>query len=181
MSTRYLPLKPILTAELFDGRLERFGVHEFVDPEASDGERHLTDGEVCVSVFGDDHGLVADIVCCDCGGAGDILDAVGVAFDTDLVSEDDLKYWDAWSAASDQGEKNFVQRILGYVRGDPNDSKVEADDMLSVQIAKKIVERDPSLALPGRHSLLYDEIQFTLKHTTLEKLHERLSVSGSIH
>jgi hypothetical protein len=179
MSTRYLPPKPMLIAELFDGRLEEFGVHEFIDPEATDGMRFLTDGQVYMWVFGDDHGFVADIVGCSCCGTGEILEAVAAAFDTHLVPEDDPRYRDAQLAAWDEGEKIFVRKILKYLRGEPHDIRPGTDDMLYAEIAKRLVEDDPSLLLPGRHAWLFAEMEATFQHLTMHQLLELSDPSGA--
>src|SRR5215469_10317904 len=44
MGNEYRPNKDILASELFDGRLEKFGVHE-VREDGSEGYRCLTDGQ----------------------------------------------------------------------------------------------------------------------------------------
>jgi len=44
MSTNYRLLKDVLARDLLDGRLEVFGVHEYLNDETTGQKRLLTDG-----------------------------------------------------------------------------------------------------------------------------------------
>jgi hypothetical protein len=107
MSTYYRPLRPIGMADLFDGRLEKFGVREHRNDETDDRHRMLTDGNNYLHVFVHD----------DCPEAGvtfkryfpngspiDILWAIQDAFNVEIVSEHQPQYWgfdtqEEWDAA----------------------------------------------------------------------------------
>ena len=59
MSTDYRSLSPIPFDELFDGRLEKFGVYEHIVPgEASDTERCLTDGRNRLWAYASEDGSI---------------------------------------------------------------------------------------------------------------------------
>ena len=58
MSTDYRLLRKVPACDLFDGRLEEFGVREHVKPEATtEKSRLLTDGRNYLWVYIDDEGL----------------------------------------------------------------------------------------------------------------------------
>jgi hypothetical protein len=89
MSTDYAPIKKILVCEMFDGRLEKFGVREHVKPdETTEKSRLLTDGRNYLWVYVDDDGFVGSFTRYAPNGApGKILTAVMNVFDTDIFSE----------------------------------------------------------------------------------------------
>ena len=60
MSTNYCLLRKVPACDLFDGRLEEFGVREHVNPETTtETSRLLTDGRNYLWVYIDDEGFVA--------------------------------------------------------------------------------------------------------------------------
>ena len=88
MSTDYCTVKKVFACDLFDGRLEEYGVREHVEPsEKSEKERYLTDGENFMVVYIDDDGLVCSFTRRGWNAPGKILNAVADAFSTDIVSE----------------------------------------------------------------------------------------------
>ena len=89
MSTDYCAMKTISFAELFDGRMARYGVSEQIRPrETSDVTRTLTDGGNVLWVYADDNGTVAGMTRYGMSNApGRILAAVAEAFDTEIFSE----------------------------------------------------------------------------------------------
>ena len=115
MSTDYRLLRKVPACDLFDGRLEEFGVREHVKPEATtEKSRLLTDGRNYLWVYIDDDGFV------DCltryapnGAPGKILNALANVFDTDIVSEyepqfwgfDTQEEWDAWQEGRQTGQE----------------------------------------------------------------------------
>ena len=79
MSTDYSPLKQIRFADLFDGRLDRFGVREqLAEDETTDTRRCLTDGNNYLWAFANEDGFASSFTRYMPGGApGRILRAVG--------------------------------------------------------------------------------------------------------
>jgi hypothetical protein len=62
MSTHYTTLKKVRIADLFDGRLEEFGIREHVYPKQTIAtDKFLTDGRNCLCVRGDESGFVHTI------------------------------------------------------------------------------------------------------------------------
>jgi hypothetical protein len=62
MSTDYRLIRKVAAWEVFDGRLEEFGVHEHVEPDTTiEKTRLLTDGRNYLWVYIDDDGLVASL------------------------------------------------------------------------------------------------------------------------
>ncbi len=134
-----------------------------VPGQTSDRLRVLTDGRNLLTVYVDKNGLVDRIARYAGNGVGKILDAVDIAFDTYCVSEDEPQYWgfqsqEEWDAArlNDSGEKDSIDKILKYVRGEPHNLKPGTIVMEVAEIAKTLVERDHSLLQPENKDKLYD-------------------------
>ena len=98
MSTDYSTKEKISFADLFDGRLERYGVREHISEDSTENRRCLTDGRNYLWVFAaDDRTLEILKRYGGCGAAmsdfpgggnapGQILGAIAKAFDTDISS-----------------------------------------------------------------------------------------------
>src|SRR5437762_2881194 len=113
MSDDFTPGRRIFARDLFDGRLAKFGVHEWVTPQEdltpndgqdndlrvwftsqSDQKRTLTDVQgnyLWVSI--DDDGSVAIFTRYGRYDADAILAAVAEAFETEIFSEDEPQFW----------------------------------------------------------------------------------------
>jgi hypothetical protein len=169
MSTDYRLLKNIPACDLFDGRLEEFGVREHVKPEVTtEKSRLLTDGRNYVWVYIDDDGLVGCLTRYAANAPGKILNALADVFDTDIVSEyepqfwgfDTQEEWDAWQRKiSQEHEEAFHIELLKYLRGEPNNITPGTIGMLQAEIARTLVEKDPSLLLSENKDKLRNEIQ----------------------
>lgn len=156
MSTNFRALDPILARHLLDGRLEEFGIREHFSDATNDRERLLTDGWNYLWLYLDDAGFVAGFTRYLPNGAPNkILDAVAEAFDTEIASEHEPQYWgfntheewDAWEHQINEVYENWSHiEIMKFVRGAPSDIRPGTISMLKAEIAKKLVENDPSLA-----------------------------------
>ena len=94
MSTDLCLVPQIRFADLFDGRLERFGVREHVADATDETSRCLTDGNNCVWAYRNDQGYVACITRFAPGGnPNKILAAVEEAFGCTIYSEYQPQYW----------------------------------------------------------------------------------------
>ena len=93
MSTDYRLLKPVSACDLFDGRLEEFGVREIVPPKPVECVRVLTDGNNYLQVYIDDAGLVGCISRYGANAPSKILNAVADAFDVRIVGEYEPQFW----------------------------------------------------------------------------------------
>src|SRR6516162_142624 len=169
MSTDYRLLRKVRSCDLFDGRLEEFGVGEHVKPdETTKKSRCLTDGRNYVWVDIDDDGFVDCISRYGWNAPGKILNAVADIFDTDIVSEYEPQFWgfdtqEEWDACmekmSKEAEEKFHVELLKYLRGEPNDIGPGTIGMLEAEIAKTLVEKDPSLLLPINKDKLRSEVK----------------------
>jgi hypothetical protein len=124
MSTYFGLRKRITAEELFDGRLEAFGVRKEVRPEGTAAQypsymkvkevRYLTDGRNSMGVIVYENG-VPDVAMRNpwCAPEGEIFYAIAKAFDSDIVSDqqpefwgfDTQEEWDAWQTRRWEGEE----------------------------------------------------------------------------
>jgi hypothetical protein len=160
------PLAKVPACDLFDGRLEEFGVREHDWPGETKKSRCLTDGRNGVCVHIDDDGFVLSISRHGRNYPGKILNAVAVVFDVDIVSEYEPQYWgfdtqEEWDACmenmSKEAEEKFHIELLKYLRGEPND--IGPGNIGKAEIAKTLVEKDPSLLLPINNDKLRNEVR----------------------
>ena len=88
------------------------------------------------------------------GAPGKILNALANVFDTDIVSEYEPQFWgfdtqEEWDACmekmSQKAEEEFHIELLKYLRGEPNDIRPGTIGMCQAEIARTLVEKDPSL------------------------------------
>jgi hypothetical protein len=176
MSTNYAPSKKIRACDLFDGRLEKYGVREQLTDDAIETSRCLTDGHNCLWVSIKDFGLVGLFSRYGANAADKILNAVADTFDTEVASEHEPHYWgfdtqEEWDAAWDQmakeDEERFYTETLKYLRGQPNDIKKGTVGMCKAEIAKKLLEKDTALLLPENKEKLLNGIKsvYDREHT----------------
>lgn len=169
MSTDYLLLEKVPAYELFDGRLEKFGVREHIHLESTtERTRLLTDGRNYVWVYIDNDGIVACLSRYGANAPGKILNALADAFDTDIVSEHEPQFWgfntqEEWDACmekmGEEAKDEFHVELLKFVRGEPNNIAPRTIGMCQAEIAKTLVEKDPSLLLLENKDKLLDEVQ----------------------
>jgi hypothetical protein len=169
MSTDYRPLKKVRACELFDGRLEAFGVREHFNKETDATHRMLTDGCNYLHVSIDENGCVEGLRrYFPNGHPGKILNAMGEAFDTYIASEHEPQYWgfdteEEWhadlAAISREEKEKFHVEVLKFIRGEPNNIQPGTNGMITAEIAKKLVEKDPSLLLPVNADKLWKEVE----------------------
>jgi hypothetical protein len=177
MSTDYVPLKEIRASDLFDGRLGRFKLHEYLKPDETDEARRcLSDGRNYVWVYIRDDGNVAVLTCYGCNDPGGILASIAKAFDTDIVSEHQPEFWgfdtqQEWDAyrekISIEHKEHFYVRILKHLQGAANDFIPGTVGMFQAQIAGRIVAKEPELMLVENKDRLLsaiDEIYEREKH-----------------
>jgi hypothetical protein len=130
MSISFRLSKKVLAVDLFDGRLQKFGVREHIHPsETDESKRCLTDGRnyLCVSV---NDGIVDTLTRYAPNGFPlEILYAIDETFDTDILTEDNPRFWgfdteEEWREAEAQMcrdyEERFRAELLKYLLGEPN-------------------------------------------------------------
>ena len=148
MSTYYSLIKKIPGDDVFDGRLEEFGIREHIVPgQTTNTYRCLSDGHDYVWVRMDGNGFFWSV-----RGLSGILYTVADVFETEIVSEHQAQFWgfdtqEEWDAKLDQmakeSEEKFQVSVVNYVRGQPNDIAPGTIGALKADIAKKLVEVDP--------------------------------------
>jgi hypothetical protein len=159
MWTDLKTLKKIRAGDLFDGRLEKFDVRE----HTTEHTRCLTDGRNYVWVFITEEGVVSRLITYGWNAPETISNAVEAAFDTSIFSEHEPQYWgfeteDEWfEDAERRRDEKFHLELVKYLQGEPNDIRPEW--MPRVQIAKKLVEKDPTLLLPVNKDKFRKEIK----------------------
>jgi hypothetical protein len=168
MSTDYRSLADIAATDLFDGRLEDFGVRECFSDETTEQRRGLTDGHNYLWVNITD-GLVSDFTRYAPNGApGKILKAIAESFDVEVVSEHEPQFWgfdtqEDWDAYQEgihqQYEEEFHQELLKFLNGAPHNIKAGTIGMCKAEIAKNLVEEEPVLRLRANKNKLLDAIQ----------------------
>lgn len=181
MSTDFRTEKEITFEELFDGRLESFGVkEEVVEGRTAADMRCLIDGPNYVWVYGDE--VVNRIR--RFGNANNpnkILSAIGEAFETDIFSEHQPQYWGFETTKEwDDAEKRLHKKhqaelyvdIMKIIRGEPNSIKSGTVGMTQAYIAKELIAENPNLASPNCMEELMETIDiiYMNNHTALNEL-----------
>ena len=182
MSTSYRPLKEISAQDLFDGRLEELGIREHAAVDSNERSRCLTDGRNYLWVYIDERGNISDLVRYAPNGApGKIMNAIGQVSETYIASEYEAKYWgfdteEEWEAfqekLSKEGRDEFYVDLMKFLRNEPHDFRPGTNGMTMADLAKTLVEKDPSLLNPeNREKLLakIDEV-FLGEHAIQVKL-----------
>ena len=169
MSTSFITSSRILSSDLFDGRLEKFGVREFISEHTNpDSVRLLTDGRNCLFVYIDEDGFVTCFVRYGANAPGRIVDAVAEAFDTDIFSEYEPQYWgydtnEEWDQAmkkyAEEHEVEFYEDIMRYLQGEKHDIREGTNGESMAKIAKKLVAEKSELKLPENKQELMDSIK----------------------
>lgn len=118
MSTDFRPQKSIPMSDLFDGRLEPYGIREHVDSDWTSVDKRclFDDGDNHLTIYADDAGFVA---CMSRYGAfnnpGHILGTIANIFETDVFSEYEPEYW----GFSTQEEWDNARRSFQEQADDP--------------------------------------------------------------
>lgn len=142
----------------------------YAEPDTT--TRFLTDGRNFIWVHVNDDGFVSAFSRHGDNAPYKILDAVADAFDTDIVSEywpqfwgfDTQEEWDAWRMedsrkADEENKEKFYIEVLKFLRGEPNVMAPGTIWMCKAEIAKTLVDKDPSFLLPGNKDKLRNEIR----------------------
>jgi hypothetical protein len=173
MSIDFRPLTPIRMSDLFDGRLASAGVYEHRVKAEHDvklrnpNARCLTDGKNFLWVFSNEEGFVSSFTrWMPNGDPQYILSVIVDDFEVEIVSEYEPQYWgfdteEEWDAFMEKMSQKdeFHIELLKYLRGEPNDIRPGTIGMCQAEIAKTLVEKDPSLLQSVNKDKLRNEIQ----------------------
>jgi hypothetical protein len=171
MSTDYRPLSPIFASELFDGRLEQYGVREHVKPIDKHGHgtteftRMLTEGRSnYLWVFINDDGTVLCFTrYAPNGNPSRILNAIFETFDVEIFSEHEPQFWgfetqEEWDKSMDEMERKHDQECLvdlvKYLRCEKHGFRRGTNGMAWAKNVKKFFKKDPTLILPENRDKL---------------------------
>jgi len=184
MSTDFRFEKKVNFEELFDGRLEKFGIRENSNEGmTSDNCRCLTDGNNFLWIYGDIF-VTSFTRYAPNGAPGKILAAMAETFETEIYSEYEPQYWgfeteEEWYAAldkmyEDDQAESYIE-IMKHVRGELNDIRPGTNGMNRANIAKDLISQNPNLASPDRQKELMETIDkiFMEEHVVTIKLDEK--------
>ena len=168
MSTDFRTEEKIQMADLFDGRLERLGVREHVNPRTTWEEgRCLTDGRNYLWAYSGRDGMLGSMSRYGQNDVDKILRAVAETFETGIYTEHEPQFWgfpnkEAWELAGSEMEKKaegaFHADIIAYVKGEPNDLNEGTVGMEQAKLAKNLVAVDPHLSMTENEWELLDTI-----------------------
>lgn len=150
---------------MFDGRLEEFGVREHVHPESTtERSRLLTDGRNYVWVYIDDDGFVACLSRYGWNAPGEILNALANVFETDILSENERQFWrvntqEEWDACREKISEAAHIELMKFLRRERNNIRPGTIGMYMAEIARTLVEKDPSLLLSANKDKLFNEVR----------------------
>jgi hypothetical protein len=158
MLTHYRLEKKIKFEELFDGRLERFGVYNACTKVVTHTWGCLHDDRNSLLVEGDEYvetmtgfGLFNP--------TEKILTAITTAFNTKIFSEYNPQVWmykteEEWRRdrrkSTERNPDIFYNMVIKLVRGETQECTAFGDGFLMVRIAKELIFEDPDLASPER-------------------------------
>src|ERR1700730_10749008 len=129
MSTDYRSTQKIRFDELFDGRLSKYGIHEYLESQDTTEQcRCLTNAYDYLWCYGDELGILRSMTRRAFKTSKGIVTAISEIFDTEILCEHDPRYWgfateEEWDAAwEEQGKKDrdeFYGELLKHLRGSP--------------------------------------------------------------
>ncbi|MCX7310243.1 MAG: hypothetical protein NTV56_00590 [Alphaproteobacteria bacterium] len=169
MSTNCRPLSKIPFVQLFDGRLEKYGVRERIsaDTTKNKNRRDLVGRDGVLAVYREEDGGCSFTRLCFTPVPWAVLDALDKEFKIEIVTEHQPQYWgfdteEEWEAfnkkTSKEHEDEFYADLLNYLNGRPHKISRGTVGMQRAKIAKKIVKRDPELLQPKNRTALMQAV-----------------------
>ena len=168
MSTDFITAEKILFSDVFDGRLEKYGIREYVDDgQTSDRQRCLTDGRNYIWFFCNDSGKLDCMRRYGANAPQRILNAIEKAFDTAIYCEHEPQFWgfesqEEWDSAMEEAsrkdEENLYAEIMKFVGGQRCDLRPGTIGMIMANIAKELIAKNRGLALPSRWQELMEAV-----------------------
>jgi hypothetical protein len=150
MSVSFRSDKCITINELFDGRLEKFGIigitGRLKNEHFYSNLGYLKDSKNNALTVYAEHRWVRSFANFHGSNGTYILTKIGEVFDTEIYSENQPKYWGSerytHEAAMCEAEDEYYLEIMKHVRGEPSDIKEWANGMKEAEFAKELVSED---------------------------------------
>jgi hypothetical protein len=165
MLTHYRLEKKIKFEELFDGRLERFGVYNACTKVVTRTWGCLHDDRNSLIVHGDE--LVESMTGFGLFNATEkILTAITTAFNTEIFSEYNPQVWmykteEEWHRdrrkSTERNPVIFYNMVIEHARGETQECTLLRDGLLMVKVAKDLIIENPDLASPEREMELMEK------------------------
>jgi UDP-2,3-diacylglucosamine pyrophosphatase LpxH len=165
MLTHYRLEKKIKIKELFDGRLERFGVYNACTKDVTRTWGCLHDDRNSLIVHGDE--LVESMTGFGLFNATEkILTAITTAFNTEIFSEYNPQVWmykteEEWHRdrrkSTERNPVIFYNMVIEHARGETQECTLLRDGLLMVRVAKDLIIENPDLASPEREMELMEK------------------------
>jgi hypothetical protein len=165
MSTSYRALIAIPFHSLFDGRLDKYGIREIIKSDTSESLRYLSGKDGILSVYKEQGGADSSFERPSFAPMPwAIFDALAAEFGTDFVSEHDHRYWgfdtaEEWNAFQDKlardDDDDFYRNVLRFSRGESHELTPGTIGFARAEIARGLIDMDPSLAEPDRRVALF--------------------------
>lgn len=175
MSTAYKPLMNIRFENIFYARLHKYEVREQIRTNTSDSSRYLAGPDGVLAVFLDQNGVSSTFVRPSFGPMPwSIFDALNREYGTEFFSEHDHRFWgfdtaEEWDKFQNQIAKgnndDFYVEIIRYARGEPNGLIPGTIGFKKAEIAKTLVEGDPSFAEPEAREALLEALNAIYQRT----------------
>ena len=155
MSTDYRSLESLPFADVFDGRLARYGVREHVGSMTCDEHRCLTDGRNYLWCYACGPNQLGGMTRYGANCSLRILEVIAQVFDVDIVSEHQPQFWgfetqEDWEAAQNESHQQdlqeFYEEVLNYLRGEPNGIRAGSIGEIKANIAKELIAQEPTWA-----------------------------------
>ena len=168
MSTDYRPIPAIPFNKLFDGRLDKYGVREKANPDATVRRRYLVGSDGVLEAYENDDGTSSFCRRSFTPVPWAVMDALTEEFETELVSEHDHRFWgfatkeeerDWHERMAKESEDNFYKDLIHHLRGEPNNLRTGTVGMRKAEIAKALVENDESLMAPDNRQQLLEAVE----------------------
>jgi hypothetical protein len=168
MSTSYASLEPIRMADLFDGHLDTFGVHEHYTKETTPNQRCVTDGRNFLWVNSDEQGLVSCFSRYGGNAPQRILSAVAEEFGVQIVSEHEPEFWgfktmEEWdaaqAAAAEKHQQEFYDDAVRFATGESHNIRPDTNGMIIAEIAKRLIAESPDLAAKDKRPELIKAVE----------------------
>jgi hypothetical protein len=167
MQTNYRPHPAIPFAQLFDGRLDKYGVREKIGEYSTETARQLKGCDCVLQVFREEDGSCT-FTCSNFRPLPSaVLEALIEEFAIEVVSEHDYRYWgfsseEKWNAVNEklakESEDKLYNNILHFVRGEPDDLEEGSFEFQQAEIAKALIQNDPSLMAPEKRGVLLEAV-----------------------